>query len=476
VTCRRSISQVVRVQDVRIRRWLAPSALPGISPCEAEGEEPKNLDRDLPPHRIPDGWSSPQGSEPPPNCPLQPGWPQYTRSMAERDLGYLVRRVGIFSWSMIGVLILTIVFFVIVNEGRIILAPLFLAVVVIVILNPFVSWLQKKGLPRLLGTIFAFVVFFAAVTLVAVAVLPSVFDQAQALVEEFPQLYDDTANDAVNALDSLGFENVTVWNYDQLVDYLNEPDNRDALFTLALDRLGSVTSGIFEFILVFLVGPVLAFYFLIDLPNVQKRLLGVIPETRRPEAAHVGNQLNVALGGFLRGQMLVAFIVGVMLSFGYWLIGLNFYLLIGLIGGLLNIVPFLGPWVGGALGVVIALTTGDLTTAFWALVVAVVVQQIDNNFVSPTVLRATVQLHPAVTLLVLILAGAIAGIWGVIIAVPLTASIRILLGHWWRTRVLGQTWDEASEAMFQEPEPGRLRRTGEMPAVSVDESETRDPD
>ena len=151
-------------------------------------------------------------------------------------------------------------------------------------------------------------------------------------------------------------------------------------------------------------------------------------------------------------------------------------LLLWLLGGLLFIFLVIGPCVGGAIGVSIALTTGDITTAFWALVVAVVVQQIDNNFVSPTVLRATVQLHPAVTLLVLILAGAIAGVWGVIIAVPLTASIRILLGHWWRTRVLGQTWDEASEAMFQEPEPGRLRRTGEMPAVVVDEDETKDPD
>ena len=396
--------------------------------------------------------------------------------MSDPDLGGLVRRIGIFSWSMIGVLLLIVAFFVIINEGRIILAPLFLALVVIVILNPLVTWMQDRGIPRIVGTMLAFIVLIAAVVLIGVAVVPSLVDQAQGLVEEFPSLYENTRQEAVDLLASLGFENVTIWNYDQIVDYLNDPENRDTIVSAALDRLGTVTAGIFEFILVFLVGPVLALYFLIDLPNVQKRLLGVFPEEKRPEAAHVGGQLNTALGGFLRGQLLVALIVGVMLSFGYWLIGLDFWLLIGIIGGLLNIVPFLGPWVGGALGVIVAFTTADLSTAFWAVVVAVVVQQIDNNFVSPTVLRATVQLHPAVILLVLILAGSIAGIWGVIIAVPLTAAVRILLGHWWRTRVLGQTWEEASEAMFQEPEPGRLRRTGEMPAVKAESEPTEDPD
>jgi predicted PurR-regulated permease PerM len=98
------------------------------------------------------------------------------------------------------------------------------------------------------------------------------------------------------------------------------------------------------------------------------------------------------------------------------------------------------------------------------VVVAVIVQQIDNNFVSPSVLRATVRLHPAVILLSLVLGGAIAGLWGVIIAVPVVASIKILLGHWWRTRVLNQTWEEASEAMFEDPDPPRLRRKTDKPA------------
>ena len=199
---------------------------------------------------------------------------------------------------------------------------------------------------------------------------------------------------------------------------------------------------------------------------MQKRLTAIFPDDYKSEAAHVGRQLNTAIGGFLKGQLLVAVIVGVMLSFGYWAIGLEFWLLIGLVGGLLNIVPFLGPWVGGILGVFVAVTTADVPTAIWAVVVAVIVQQIDNNFVSPAVLRATVRLHPAVTLLSLLMGGAFMGIWGILIAVPLVASIKILLGHWWRTRVLDQTWEEASEAMFEDQEPSRLLRTGEIPIVT----------
>lgn len=379
----------------------------------------------------------------------------------------VIRRVGIFSWSVIGVMLLTAAAFFVLVKGRIILAPLLLSVLIIFILNPFVSWLHLKGVPRFLGVILGFLVFFSSIALLAIALVPDIAAQAQSFVDTFPALYDDSVSQVKTLLASAGFETTGVWNYDQLVAYLNDPANRDTLISLALDRLGSVTAGIFEFILVFLIGPVLAFYFLIDLPNVQRRLVEVFPERRRAEAAHVGRQLNTALGGFLRGQLVVALIVGIMLSFGYSLIGLQFWLLIGLIGGMLNIVPFLGPWVGGFLGVLVAITTADMGTAAWALVVAIVVQQIDNNFVSPTVLRATVRLHPSVTLLALVLGGAFAGIWGVIIAVPLTATLKILVGHWWRTRILDQTWEEASEAMFEEPEPSRLLRTGEIPVVKV---------
>ena len=102
-----------------------------------------------------------------------------------------------------------------------------------------------------------------------------------------------------------------------------------------------------------------------------------------------------------------------------------------------------------------------------------IVQQIDNNFVSPTVLRATVRLHPAVVILVLILGGALGGLWGVLLAVPIAASVKIVAGHFWRTRVLGQSWEEASDALITERDPGEsiIRRVRRVRAEEKDEEE-----
>lgn len=386
-------------------------------------------------------------------------------SQARGEVDLLVRRVALFSWSTIGALILIFFGAFILIEGRVIFAPLFIALIVVFVLNPVVTALQRRGVHRLIGAAIAFLTFLAVVVAVGLIVIPSIADQASGFASEFPEIYDDLAEQVMDTGERFGLD-ASIWTYDEILDYLNDPDNQDTILSVIFGRIGTLTSGVFEFILVFLLGPVIAFYLLIDLPNVQQRMLDLVPEKSRAEFAYVGRRLNTAVGGFLRGQLLVAIIVGVMLSFGYWVIDLPFWLLIGLIGGVLNIVPFLGPWVGGILGVIVALATTDPTTAFWAAIVAIVVQQIDNNFVSPSVLRATVRLHPAVTLIVLVLAGAVAGFWGIVIAVPLAAALKIIAGYWWRTRILDQNPRDAAESMFIEP-PKRRFWTREMDVVTV---------
>jgi predicted PurR-regulated permease PerM len=151
--------------------------------------------------------------------------------------------------------------------------------------------------------------------------------------------------------------------------------------------------------------------------------------------------------------MLVSAIVGVASSIGMWMIDLPFWLLVGILAGILNLIPFAGPIVGGALAAVVALLDGNVTQAIVAVVIFTAIQQVDNHVITPMVQRARVSLSPLVIVLALVIGGSLAGLVGVLIAVPFTAAVRIILGHFWRTRVLGQSWREASEGMIEFTEP-----------------------
>ena len=189
------------------------------------------------------------------------------------------------------------------------------------------------------------------------------------------------------------------------------------------------------------------------------------------------------------GQLLVAIIVGAASSLGMWLIDLPFWLLIGIIAGFLNLIPFMGPVVGGALAVLVALLNGSVTQAIWAVLIMIAIQQVDNHVITPLVQRTRVNLSPLVIVLALIIGGTVAGLLGVLVAVPMTAAVRIIVGHLWRTRVLGETWGEASQHMIEYTEPpdriagirrrqpnqSRLFDTQELPTLVDDEPAILDP-
>jgi len=170
----------------------------------------------------------------------------------------------------------------------------------------------------------------------------------------------------------------------------------------------------------------------------------------------------------------VALIVGVLSSVGLALLGVPFWLLIGLIAGFLNVVPFIGPFAGGVLAALVSLVFRDIGTALWAVIMFSAVQQLDNHVISPNILKSRVQLNPVFILLALLLGGSVGGFFGLLVAVPVTAALRVILGHVWRTRVLHESWDEAAEAMITEYEPprreslvGRLRRADDAQATKL---------
>jgi predicted PurR-regulated permease PerM len=382
-----------------------------------------------------------------------------------------LRRLGVAAWSLLGTILLLGVLGWLVLKVWIIVPPMVLAIAIIYVLNPVVAFLSRRGVARWLGSCLSYLVLLGLLTLVGYLVIPSLADQGGELADDFPVIYDDLVAELESLVGRTGLT-VDLPRYEQLRD-----DFGRGFLSDRFDRITDITLGVLEILFLMLLAPVVAFYVLLDLPTAHRKVTELIPERHRAEVAHVGRQLGTAVGGFLRGQLFVALIVGVMSAFGLWLIGLPFWLLIGLIAGFLNIVPMIGPWVGGALGVLVALATRDMQTAVWAALVAVIVQQIDNNFVSPAVLRATVRLHPASIILGLVAGAALGGFWGILMAVPAMAVVKILAGHFWRTRVLGQSWDEASEALILEQPTGETliaRVLKGDPAAIADDSALSD--
>jgi predicted PurR-regulated permease PerM len=378
---------------------------------------------------------------------------------------------------------------VVADAVRVIWLPMALAFGLVFLLSPLVKWLEGRGMPRLIGSFLAFGLLVGAIVTVALLVFPTVRDQVVELVQRLPDLYVGVLDWARDLGERLGVDVDGILSLEGLEQWLEDPANQETIQNLLLGfgaSAGFLIRGVTEAFVILGLAPVLAIYILIDLERFKENAVKLTPPRNQEEVAYVGGEVGVAMGSFVRGQLLVAFLVGLASSIGMWFIDLPFWLLVGMIAGLLNLIPFLGPIVGGALAFVVALLNGDPWQGVWAVVIFTVIQQIDNHIITPMIQRTRVNLSPFSIVVALVIGGSLAGLLGVLVAVPMTAAIRIISGHLWRTRVLGQSWSEASEAMIEVTEPperlARLARrpsqqprlfdTQELPPVEVEPSET----
>lgn len=382
--------------------------------------------------------------------------------------GDRLRQIALTIWIVVGLVALGWVFLVIGEAIRVIWLPLAFAAGLVFLLEPAVKVFERLRLPRLVGAILAFVVLAAVLVAVGSLVWPTVQAQGTEFIEQLPDLYVAVVEWLRETALTLGVNIDELLSQEAIEAWLREPANQatiqDLLFGFGAGA-GVVLRGVAETIAVVGLAPVLAIYLLMDLDRFKKQFLELTPPNHRREVAYVSGEVGTALGSFVRGQLLVAVIVGIGSSIGMWAIDLPFWLIVGIVAGFLNMVPFLGPIVGGALAALVALLNGDLWQAIWAVLIMILVQQIDNHLITPAIQRARVNLSPLAIVLALIIGGAVAGILGVLVAIPATAAIRIVVGHFWRTRVLGQSWEEASQAMIEvTPPPERFTRIRRDPA------------
>jgi predicted PurR-regulated permease PerM len=339
-------------------------------------------------------------------------------------------RVGIVAWCGIGVIILGYLMLRLLLYVNPVLPPLLIAVAVVYLLNPLVSALERRGVPRAAGAGIVYVLFLCIMALVISLLVPVVTRQVTQVIVHFPDYLADAQATVRRVAARFGQEPDFRLDADQVRQWLSAGENRQVV-TRYLTGLRSVTTSVISGIIIFLLGPIMAFYLLVDLPRLHRGMMALIPPGRREEIQGLMDQIGQAVGGFFRGQLLVALFVGVASSIGLWIIGLPFWLLVGMVAGVFNLVPLVGPFIGGGLAVVIALVSGQPLKAIWAALVLLAVQQIDNHLISPNVMGRTVQLHPVVVMLALLVGASFAGLFGMLVIVPLVAVAKIVFLFIW---------------------------------------------
>jgi predicted PurR-regulated permease PerM len=368
-----------------------------------------------------------------------------------------IRRAGSVAWAFVGLSVAIAIIGWVAWKVAVIFPPLILAGAIVFILNPFITMLQRKGIPRLVGVAMTYFGFLAVAVLIGLIMYPAVHDQGENLADRWPTIrtkMERWVDDRAESVKGTPFE----FDRQKVTEAFSSTDVsvRDQI-----DRVAKVGVKVFHVLLVMVLTPIFAFYLLVDLPHLKRVADGLIPAGARPEVLVLARRMNAAVGGFFRGQLVVATIVGVMASFGLLIIGLPFWLLIGMVAGFFNMIPLVGPYIGGIPALVIALTTKEPITALWVVVIMVTVQQIDNHFISPIVMHRVVKLHPVLVMLALLLGGTLGGFFGLLVAVPTAAILKITVGHLWRVHVLGEPIErfaEDAEADDSTPTPGGIVR------------------
>lgn len=309
-----------------------------------------------------------------------------------------------------------------------VISPFFIGLVIAWLLDPAVTYLQKKNVKRSIGTIVVFFVFILILYLLFRIMLPLLYTQLNEFItNSLPTLIKSTGTFIENLftkLEATGFDFTSVETsvYKALENI--GVDLTTGLPKAALNVVSTLVSSIGTFGLGLIVG----FYLLIDFEGV-KKIFNYIPIKNKEGFNYIIGKLNIAFRSFVQGTLFISLIIMILSSIFYGIIGLPSALLFGLICGITNIIPYIGPWIGGAICVIVGLTVNPLT-GILAGVVAFAIQQVDGMILQPLIMSKTMKLHPVTIMIGLLVFGYLFGILGMIFATPIMASVKIIAGYY----------------------------------------------
>lgn len=338
------------------------------------------------------------------------------------------KQIRIF-WDVLFFLIIASIVYFLRQDIKGILPPFVYALVLSYFLNPLVNWLESKKIKRILAILLVFLLLFLLLYLLFLSFVPTLAREISALAKEIPAIFAFLQEFIKDA--QLGDIKLPAFLPEGLLEFLD----LDAQFkklaewsTQYLSELPSAVFGAMKSLLNLVMTPLITFYYLKDHKRFTQGLLGLFPEEAQCKIKEGAGRIDQVLGGFIRGQLLVAAFVGTLTGLGSWLIGIPNATIVGLVSGLTNIIPYFGPFLGGILPVILGLMNEPIM-ALWVLILIVVIQQIEGSFLSPQIMSHSVGLHPLTVMFSVLLFGSAFGVAGMILGVPIAGTLKVLYAY-----------------------------------------------
>jgi predicted PurR-regulated permease PerM len=310
------------------------------------------------------------------------------------------------------------------------LLPMFLALGLAYAFSPLIDFLERKGIPRTFGVTALLLTLALTGILLAASFIPAIIRDAREFIQNLPDYFSTAVQKAAGIAEHHG---VPVPVRQELVEKVRERLQEASMAALSpavgfAKRVFSGVGNVVLFVLNFLIVPVFFFYFLKNLPGTKRYAFDLIPPRHRAPVQAKLDEVDRVFSGYIRGQMIVALILAGVFAAGLSLLGIKFGLFIGLLAGLLNIIPYLGQATGLVLSLIMALVDFN----GWGRLAAIPIlfgaaNFIEGTFITPKIVGDKVGLSPVQTIVALIIGGQAAGFLGLLIAIPVAGSIKVFL-------------------------------------------------
>ncbi len=305
-----------------------------------------------------------------------------------------------------------------------VLSPLFIGFIIAWLFNPIVKKLNQKGVPRILGSILVYAIFLVFIYIFLRILVPTLYAQINELIATLPSILDKFSNFADDLINQISISGIDLTGFrDNLFDGVGSflVNFTNSLPTSLISILGSLASGIGTILISLVIG----LYMLFDFDAITKHFLKLVPNKNKYEIEVLITDIGKEVRKTISGTLLVAFMVFVCDTIGFAIIGLNAPLLFGLFCGLTDLIPYIGPYIGGAAAVIVGFSQGTIT-GIAALIICVVVQLLENYVLQPIVMSKTTHLHPVTIMIGLLIFAHYFGIVGMIIATPCIALLKVI--------------------------------------------------